>query len=1165
MDLLEIHLLGSFQVTRGKTLTTGFESNKVRALLAYLAVEADTPHQRRKLAALFWPEFPETTALSNLRYALSNLRTVIGDRSAHPPYLEISPQTIQFNANSRSTVDASIFERYCRQSRQNPLDFQNLNQAAELFRGKFLEGFSVPDSAAFEEWAMLRRESLNRMANGIFHLLANDHEIAGDYRQAISFVERQLELDPWRDEAHRQLMRCFYFSGQRNTALTHYETYHQMLAAELDLEPDPATQQLRQQIFEDKLPVPPASPVFLRHSTSSPAERPRFVSRQDPLNRLHKALEQAISGQGQLLLVTGSPGQGKTALIQEFIHQALEAHPELAAAWGNSRAYFGSGDPYLPFREILEMLTGQVEHLWEAGSITQDHARRMWRLMPGSARALALQGSTLIGTFLPGQPLLQRVSSVIQGEPDWLISLRSVIRQQGEGQPPAHDDLIQQYCRVLTAIAHETPLLLFLDDLQWADSSSLGLLFHLSHQLSKSRILIIGAFRPVEGTPRSNGDSPSLTAMLNEFRLLHGDILIDLDALCDRSFIDSYLDLEPNQFNEAFREELFQYTNSHPLFVTEMLHAMQERGDLIKDQSGAWVTSPTLNWDYLPPRVEAAIAERLRGLPQPFLDLLKTASVEGERFTAEVVAQVQGESERGVLNLLSGDLERRYQLIQADSSRSVNGRRISRYRFRHILFQKYLYSQLDAIECAQLHEQVGSALEQRFSIMLEEVAIQLAYHFRLAGLLPKAIHYYQLAGGQAIRLSSFEDAIIHFNTALSLLKSQPETLDRNVQELGLLMSLSMPLMVGRGYASPDLGIACNRIRQILNSIPLKPEMFPIIHALSAYYATCADYQKSLAVIKQGVHLAESSGDDLLIHIISWGQGFVLMGLGEFSEAASHLEKMVRFYNPREHHGLRDVYGADPGVSSLTWYSWTLWLLGYPGKALVRCREAIDLGQLLGDPDLQLFSQILAAFLHLLMRDPEGARDLMQSCSSLLKQHPLPLYSADLEFLQGLYQAYGEEPEGGLENMSRSIESYQAIGTRFMLSMRFALQAEVLLRTGHEDQASELLEQAEKFIEETGELFYKAEVLRLKGDVILRQFPNRPEKAEACFFKALEVAGRQKSRTFELRAAMSLARLQQKQGCLEEAHRVLAEVYDWFTEGFDSPDLKEARALLETLT
>lgn len=446
------------------------------------------------------------------------------------------------------------------------------------------------------------------------------------------------------------------------------------------------------------------------------------------------------------------------------------------------------------------------------------------------------------------------------------------------------------------------------------------------------------------------------------------------------------------------------------------------------------------------------------------------------------------------------------------------------------------------IERAQLHQQIGDVLEEYFSGVPEEIAVQLAYHFRLAGIMQKAIHYFQLAGQQAIRLSSFEDAIVHFNTALSLLRSQPKTIDRNVQELDLLMSLSMPLMVGRGYASPDLGVACNRIRQILNEIPLKPEMFPIIHALSAYYATRADYQKSLAVIRKGVRLAKSSGDDLLIHIIGWEQGFVSMGLGELNKAVLHLEKMAGYYDPHEHHGLRDIYGTDPGVGSLTWCSWILWMLGYSEKALARSREAIELGQLLGDPDLQLFSQTLAAFLHLLLREPEDARDLIESCSSLLEQHPLPLYSADLEFLKGLYRLQNGDPEAGIASMALSMENYQAIGTRFLLSMRFTLEAEAYFRSNQLEQASQLLRQAEDFIEETGERFYQAETLRMKGETILRQTPNRMEEAEACFSQALQAARRQKAKTLELRAAMSLARLWQSQGRLSDAYKVLSDVY-----------------------
>ena len=175
----------------------------MRALLAYLAVESDRPHLRRKLAALLWPEFPETTALSNLRYALSNLRKVIGDRTAQSPYLEINPQTIQFIHNSSCRVDVSVFERYCAVANQNPLDFQNLEQAEELYRGSFLEGFSIPDSSTYEEWVLMKREHLDRLAIQVFQLLASDCELSGDYQQAIFLVERQLELDPWREEAHR--------------------------------------------------------------------------------------------------------------------------------------------------------------------------------------------------------------------------------------------------------------------------------------------------------------------------------------------------------------------------------------------------------------------------------------------------------------------------------------------------------------------------------------------------------------------------------------------------------------------------------------------------------------------------------------------------------------------------------------------------------------------------------------------------------------------------------------------------------------------------------------------------------------------------------------------------------------------------------------------------
>jgi len=279
---------------------------------------------------------------------------------------------------------------------------------------------------------------------------------------------------------------------------------------------------------------------------------------------------------------------------------------------------------------------------------------------------------------------------------------------------------------------------------------------------------------------------------------------------------------------------------------------------------------------------------------------------------------------------------------------------------------------------------------------------------------------------------------------------------------------------------------------------------------------------------------------------------------------SKFDKMIAFYDPLKHGEVHHFYGSDPGIACLTWSSWTLWLLGYPEKALMRCQQAIDLGQKLGDPDCQLFAQQLTAFLRLLMRDPEGAFDLMQSCSLLLAQHSLPLFSAEDEFYRGVYQFQIGELKAGMEHMFKGLEVYQAIGTRNMLSMHFTLLAEALLQNGQMEKAAKQIQQAEDFIEETDEHFYQAETLRVKGEMLLLQNPANAERTEDLFCQAMQLAHEQEAKTLELRAATSLARLRRSQGRLAEARQVLAPLYGWFTEGFDTPDLKEGRALLDTL-
>jgi len=1162
MNQLNVRLLGSMQLMRGDQPLTNFGSNKVRALFAYLVLESSRPHQRRKLAAFLWPEIPETNALSNLRYCLSNLRKVLWDRSTQPPYLLITPQTVQFNPHSHYHLDVAEFEVQSTLSQQNPLDFVSLMNAADLYQGRFMEGFSIPDSIPFEEWMVLNREHFDRLAYEVLNRLASYYELIGEFGQAIGCAQRQIALDPWREEVHRLIMRCLNFSGQRSAAIAQYKSCSKALKDDLDIPPSPDTVKLYQAICEEQLPAPPTPPAFFLRSPNLPVERPQFVSRQEPLNQMSQALNQALKSQGELLLVTGSPGQGKTALVQEFIRSALETYPQVAAAWGNSQAYFGSGDPYLPFREILEMLSGQVEHRWEAGAISHDHARRMWHLTAPCARALVQHGPELIGTFVSGSSLLQRVSYVLREESAWLSQLSKLVDQKSERHPITREDLIQQYGRVLSEISHHVPLLIFVDDLQWADQSSLDLFFHLSRQLSNTHILLVGAFRPVKSTLGVDAASLSLADMVNELRLQCGDILIDLDEITDRGFIDAYLDQEPNQLGDDFRDDLYYYTHSHPLYTVEMLFDMKQRGHLIKNEAGVWMVSKSLDWDHLPSRIEAAIEERLCHLSDDLLHLLKTASVEGERFTAEVLADILKIDEEDMLTRIREELDHQFRLVQANSSQRIDGGRLSRYRFRHILFQKYLYDHLDTVERVELHEVVGKAIEERYAGGLEELSVPLAIHFELAGLNGKAIDYYDLAGRRAIEFSSYEDAISHFKKALSLLEEEPRSMDRDKREFDLLLRLSTPLMFACGFASEEMRLINDRMASLLKRIPLNVDMFPIFHAIGAYYQMRGQYEKALAMLQEGELLARRNKDELLIRLVNWGYGFNFLWLGKFEEALFHLEMMVNFYDPQVHGEFRKSYGIDAGVACRLWSSWTLWMLGFPEQALNRGQEAIDLGYFLDDPGNLMFALDIIGFLRLLIGETDEIDDLFESFRKLMEKTPMALHNADFEFLSGLYDVQKGALKTGICRMCQGIEAYQACGTISQLSMRLIILAEAYVDDGQWDQAAQTIQEAEALIEDLEECFYQAEMLRVKGKLL--QNTGDMKAAEISYLEAMRIAGEQKAKTFELRVATDLARLWEMQGQFAEAHQTLGEVYSWFTEGFDTADLLDAEALLKAM-
>ncbi|MCP5009484.1 MAG: AAA family ATPase, partial [Aestuariibacter sp.] len=481
-----------------------------------------------------------------------------------------------------------------------------------------------------------------------------------------------------------------------------------------------------------------------------------------------------LAGQSQTVFITGSPGRGKTALLEAFTQQAMEKHPSLLVVGSKCNAYAGIGDPYLPYRDAMAMLTGDVEGRWDAGTITCDHARRLWAAFPLVIRALLNHGSHLIDVLVPSTTLLSRARIVEQVSTPWLSGLGEQISRQGLSVKDVEQStLFQQVANVLGNVARKRPLLLILDDIQWADAASISLLFHLGRYLADadSQMLVACAYRPEEVAMGRNGKRHPLAKILTEFKRTYGDIWVRLsheEEETDRKFMNALLNIEPNQLGEQFRTTLFDRTRGHPLFTIELLGAMQERGDLLKNADGAWVEGPTLDWNLLPARIEGVIEERIDRLDPELQKILTVASVEGELFTAQIIAEALNVSEKSILHHLSQDLERQHRLIREQEEVEINLRRMSRYRFSHALFQDYLYKRLSNGERRLMHGDVATALEKLYEGQQDETAVQLAHHFHQAGDFGRAFHYSTLAAERAARLYESREAIRHYTRAIQL-------------------------------------------------------------------------------------------------------------------------------------------------------------------------------------------------------------------------------------------------------------------------------------------------------------------------------------------------------------------------------------------------------------
>ena len=912
-----------------------------------------------------------------------------------------------------------------------------------------------------------------------------------------------------------------------------------------------------------------ALPSFLseREQAERGVETPAvFVGRAKELERLDECVDQALTGEGQVVFVTGEAGCGKSALLDEFTRRTHGAIDDLIVARGHCNAQTGIGDPYLPFREMLGLLTGDVQAKWESASITRDHARRLWDLLPVSAQALVEAGPDLVGTFLDGDSLVSRAAAHTTDRTDWRLRLevlakRKSITPADAGQQQNY--LFEQYARTLRSLAQQRPLLLEIEDLHWADQGSCSLLSYLGRAIAGSRIVIVGTYRPTEAGILRDGQRHPLKTVLHEFKRRFGDLELNLDRETTPEFMGALLDTEPNALGSRFRKSLYRQTKGHPLFTVELLRAMQERGMLVRDEFDRWVEGISIDWDTLPAQVEGVIEERVGRLPDRVRKVLDLASVQGEEFIAEVLAGPQGMSGREMVTLLSNELDKQHGLITAQRVQRLGGRRVSRYRFRHILFQKYLYGRMDEVERTYFHEEAGYALEALYGDHTSEVAVQLARHFDEAQIAEKAVAYFQQAGERASTLSANEEAIGHLSNGLDRLDAIEDDEQRKKLELGLQLAFGAPLMDSAGPGSPTLARAYTRARELCDQVGEPPQLFQTLFLLVHHHASQGELRKALELAERLLDVVKSADVPLPAVLAYWARAFVLFYLGRLGESRADLEQLMTLYDPREHGPLAYVCGVDPGSSGLSFLSNVLWLQGYTDQAVDTIRRAIDGARELDHAPSIAHTLTFAASLADFERDAPWLEETSNELLRVATEKGVELFQAWAGYFHGRLLTLQGRPEESIEKTRAAVEAIRGAGSQLALPALMISLAEANAAAGRSQDGLVQLRDALTVLQRTDECLHEPEIHRLTGALLLEE-GEAEEEAESCLQRSIDVSRRQGARSRELRSAVELARLWEGQGRRDEARRLLFDVHGRFPEGTRLLDFQHAADLLEKL-
>jgi adenylate cyclase len=669
--------------------------------------------------------------------------------------------------------------------------------------------------------------------------------------------------------------------------------------------------------------------------------------------------------------------------------------------------------------------------------------------------------------------------------------------------------------------------------------------------------------------------------VVRELQRYSGQEAIDLDACEGRPFVEALLDSEPNRLGAAFREQLYRHTEGHPLFTVELLRSMESRGGLLRDADGHWVEGPALQWDSLPIRVDAAIAEHIGRLPAPCGTLLAAASVEGEEFIAESVARAAGMDERAVIQCLSGTLGGRHRLVAAIGVQRFGARKLSGYRFRHHLFQTYLYDHLDPVQRAQMHEAAGNALEALYVDTpddLDAFLPRLAWHFEQAGLADRAAAYHLQAGHRAARVSAYDEAIAHYSRGSALLEGLPDSPARKRLKLEMQLAIVSPLMIARGFWASERLHALETAHEIAQHPVFddSPERWFAQATVANIAFWAAEPERCLQLSRELLILAERSGDQQQLMLAHHLTGAAWWLVGDLARARVHLEQALVVYDRRGHNPSDLVLGIHAGVASLAYLSFLLWLQGYPDQGRRMLQRALAAAENGGHLTTLDFARVMVGMAHsLLGRDSEMTWRQVESLWPLTTT--TSSLTAWIDNLAGWALVEKGEKQSGVQQILRGIATAEAVGGNIGYAMQRMYLARSYAQAGQSEAGLTAVDEALAWMDTNNVRLMEAEAYRLKGKLLLIDpdspvdvgRPGRKAAAETFFRQAIGLARRQGARWWELRAAASLCRLLGETGyalgsASAQARQMLAEIHDSFDEGFDTVDLREARETLEVM-